>query len=113
MTIKINIEGTWAEVYVFIRPHVKEFLQKMAALYELVIFTASLPNYANEIIDRLPNSSLINSRLYRQHCNKTERDIYIKEMKKLGRNIKDVIIIDVSNNKLLIRIIHLHIQMIL
>lgn len=95
IAIKINVEGTLAEIYVFIRPHVKQFLEKMALLYEIVIFTASLSNYANEIIDRLPNSSKINSRLYRQHCNKTDSEIYIKEMKKLGRSIKDVVIIDV------------------
>lgn len=93
MQLKVNIEGKWATVYVLIRPYVKEFLQKMSSLYELVIFTASLPNYANPVIDRLPNGMLISHRLYRHHCVDTGR-IYIKMMKKLGRDVKDVIIID-------------------
>ena len=94
MTVKVNIDGTNADVFVFMRPYVKEFLEKMSHHYEIMIFTASLPNYANAIIDRLPNSKVIVHRLYRHHCFKTEREVYIKEMKKLGRDIKDVIIID-------------------
>lgn len=94
MTVKVNIQGEIADIYVFIRPFVKEFLEKMSEIYEIIIFTASLPNYANAIIDKLPNSRHILHRLYRHHCFKTEREVYVKEMKRLGRNIKDVIIID-------------------
>ena len=97
-TIKVDIEGVFADVYVFVRPYVKEFITKMAILYELVIFTAALPNYANAIIDKLPNSMLISHRLYRHHCFKSGREVYIKEMKKLGRDLKDIIILDVRKS---------------
>ena len=70
-----------------------EFLRKMSGLYELVIFTASMPNYANQIIDHIPESFSIVHRLYRQHCTDTGT-IFVKELKKLGRNMKDVIMID-------------------
>lgn len=48
-----------------IRPHVKEFLERMAVMFELVVFTASLKEYADYMIDQLDTKKLIKYRLYR------------------------------------------------
>ncbi len=40
--LKINFEKKLHEIYVLIRPGVKEFLENLVNHYELVLFTASL-----------------------------------------------------------------------
>lgn len=95
LVLNIELDGRLQNVFVLIRPHVEEFLVKMSRLYELVIFTASLPNYANPLINQLQHYRLISHRLFRQHCSYIG-GVFVKDLKKLGRNMKDVIMIDVS-----------------
>lgn len=40
-------------IFVRLRPGVEEFLKEMAEYYEIIIFTASLREYANSVIDKL------------------------------------------------------------
>lgn len=42
--LQININSCNSEVYVLKRPGVDEFIQRMAEIYEIVIFTASVDN---------------------------------------------------------------------
>lgn len=42
IVIKIDIEGQKSDVYVLIRPGVREFLKRTSEVFELVLFTASL-----------------------------------------------------------------------
>ena len=39
------------EDFFLIRPGAKEFLKKLAACYEIVIFTAAMPDYADFILN--------------------------------------------------------------
>ncbi len=71
-----------------------EFLERMAKIYELVIFTASLSPYANPLIDQLDTRRMVTYRLFREHCTLVN-GMFVKDMKKLGRDLKDVIILDV------------------
>ena len=41
------------QVGISVRPYAQQFLQNMAKEYEIIIFTASNPDYANKIIDYL------------------------------------------------------------
>jgi len=65
----------------------------MSTLYELVIFTASVSEYANSIIDVLDSQRVIVHRLYRNHCTCANEE-YIKDLSLIGRDLKSVIIID-------------------
>lgn len=55
-------------VYVYRRPHLQEFLRKMAETYELCVFTASIQVYCDAVIDRIDPDKLIKYRLYRTQC---------------------------------------------
>lgn len=52
-TVTNKDTGKVNSIYVLKRPGVDMFLRRLAKLYELVIFTASLPKYADAIIDKL------------------------------------------------------------
>jgi RNA polymerase II subunit A small phosphatase-like protein len=78
---------------VLTRPGLKEFLKRTSELYELVIYTASIPSYANPILDKIDPDNVINHRLFREHCEIT-KGFFVKNLSKLGRSLKNVIIID-------------------
>jgi Dullard-like phosphatase family protein len=69
---------------------------KMSELYEIVIFTASLSQYANPLINRLDKNCRGYYQLYREHCTFFKNMYFVKDLSKLGRDLKDVIIIDNS-----------------
>lgn len=53
--------------------------------------------YANPLVDTLDQDQLIPMRLYREHCFSFQGS-YIKDLSLLGRDMKDVIIVDNSPN---------------
>lgn len=95
-SIPIELDGTSYGVYVLKRPFVDEFIAECAKYYELVVFTASLSEYANPVIDTLDKNGLIKYRLFRESCVFHEEQVYVKDLSRLGRNLKECIIIDNS-----------------
>ena len=84
--------------YIQIRPGAEEFIKELAEFYEIIIFTAALQNYADLIISGLDPDGVVSDKLYRQHTINIGNS-YIKDLDKLGRDIKKVIIIDnISEN---------------
>lgn len=51
--MRIIVEGRPIQVYVLIRPGVSFFLSRLALLYEIVIYTASMSIYANPLVDTI------------------------------------------------------------
>ena len=86
-------DGKEHTIYVLKRPYVDEFLEKMSNLFELVIFTASISDYANPLLNKLDPKRRISYRLFREHCT-IQGNLFIKDLRKVGRDLKDVIIID-------------------
>lgn len=95
--MRIIVEGRPIQVFVLIRPGVQYFLQRLALVYELVIYTASMSIYANPLVDTIDGDRLIPYRLYRDHCFSYQGS-YIKDLSLLGRPMSDVIIVDNSPN---------------
>ena len=91
----ISIENKPQDIHVLIRPGVQFFLEKLSKLYEIVIFTASVSKYANTLLDILDKDNHCSFRLFREHCSMMGLT-YIKNLDKLGRDLKDVIIVDNS-----------------
>ena len=96
-------------IHVLKRPGAEEFIDRMSKHYEVVIFTASLSpvkfysfliklniiKYANPLMDQLDSKKRCSARLFREHCT-SKNGVYVKDLSKLGRDLKDVIIVDVK-----------------
>lgn len=95
LILPINLENQICHVYVLKRPGVDIFLEKLSHHFELVIFTASLSKYANPLLDWLDPKGLCDYRLFREHCT-FHNGVYIKDLSRLNRPLKDTIIIDNS-----------------
>ena len=83
-------------VYVNIRPHVGSFLSKMSSLYHIYIFTASIAEYADKVIDYIDKDGVVEKRFYREHCT-YHKGIYVKDIRKYidsHVDISDVVIVD-------------------
>ena len=81
------------EHYYLVRPGVNDFLKELSNYFELVMFTASVKEYADWIVDSIDPQRLFDYRLYRPHC-KYQDEMYIKDISMLGRDLSKVIIID-------------------
>ena len=93
--LSVDFDGVMYDIYVLVRPGTVNFIKNVSKNYEVVIFTASLSNYASPLLDILDPDNNIKYRLYREHCTFIN-GIYVKDLKKLNRNLKDVIIVDNS-----------------
>lgn len=93
--VPVEIDGTIHQVYVLKRPHVDDFLKKMGELYECVLFTASLAKYADPVADLLDKWGVFRARLFRESC-VFHRGNYVKDLSRLGRDLRSVVIIDNS-----------------
>ena len=70
-------------------------MKALAPHYEIVIYTASLQLYADPLMNRIDPEQLCSARLYREHCTRLD-ECYVKDLSKLGRNLKDCIIVENS-----------------
>ena len=92
-TLNIKVDGKNHTIYVLKRPYVEEFLSEIAPYYDIIIFTASISEYASPLLDLLDKKKLTTGRLYRQHC-LFNHGLYLKDIKIIQKDLKDVIIID-------------------
>ena len=93
--LQVEIEGQICTIYVLVRPFVAQFLKRMHKMYELVIFTASLSKYAEPLMQHLDPQKMCSYLLFREHCT-FFNNAYVKDLTRLGRPMKDVIIVDNS-----------------
>ena len=100
-TLVLDLDETLAHFFYtpsggtfLVRPFCLQFLEEMSKIFEIVIFTAALKDYADSILDILdPNKTLIKYRLYRHHtsiCGIT----FCKDLSKIGRDLSRTIIVD-------------------
>ena len=94
ITLRMKMKDNDIIIHVLKRPYLDEFLNIVTQKYEVVIFTASISDYANPLLDQLDPMKKISHRLFREHCTKTDNGLFIKDLNRLGRDLKNVIIID-------------------
>ena len=95
IVLDVDFEGVVYNIYVLVRPDAELFIKSVAKFFEVVIFTASISKYASPLLDILDKEKNIKHRLYRDHCTYIN-GIYIKDLKKCNRSLKDLIIVDNS-----------------
>lgn len=84
------------KVYVKQRPYLRMFLERVAGMFEIVVFTASQSIYAEQLLDILdPDGKLIARRAYRESCIFSDGS-YTKDLTVLGVDLAKVAIIDNS-----------------
>ncbi|KAJ3104031.1 hypothetical protein HDU97_009578 [Phlyctochytrium planicorne] len=93
--IPVEIDAQIHNVYVLKRPGVDVFLQRLGRQFEVVVFTASLAKYADPVLDMLDKHRVVKHRLFRESC-LHHKGNYVKDLSQLGRDLKDVIILDNS-----------------
>ena len=67
----------------------------MSQYFECVIFTASLSKYADPLMNQMDPNGYCTNRLFREHCTYLN-GVFTKDMSKIGRDMKDTIILDNS-----------------
>ena len=97
LSFDIVIEKKKIHVNSIVRPGAREFLESVSEIFEVVIFTASLSEYANPLLDFIDKNKKCKFRLYREHCCSFTNGFtnsFTKDLKKLDRDMKNLIIID-------------------
>ena len=90
--IDLNSKSSYS-IYCYKRPGVDQFLKTLAENFEIIIFTASLGIYANQVMRQLDPNRVCQTILNRTHCTVHE-GLYTKDMRLMNRNMKDIIIVD-------------------
>ena len=93
ITLTIYLDGREHVINVLKRPHVDEFLREISEYYEIIVFTASISEYASPLLDKLDKNNYFSGRLFRQDCS-FNHGLYIKDLRRIGKDLKDMIIID-------------------
>jgi len=95
-SVEVKVEGRLVVYHVAKRPNVDHFLEKVSEWYKVVIFTASLPEYADPVISFLdPQHRYFHSRYFRDAC--TPRgSTYMKDLTRVDPDLRNVILVDNS-----------------
>jgi CTD small phosphatase-like protein 2 len=77
-----------------LRPGLRKFLHSLTEYYELIVFTTGIKEYADQIINFIEkDEKYFSYRLYRESATFLNEQYY-KDLNKLGRDIKKIIIVD-------------------
>lgn len=72
-----------------------ETLNELKKKWEIIVFTASAPEYANKIIDQIDKKrELFSFRLFRDHCYQTDKGFYIKDLRIISRPASSMVLVD-------------------
>lgn len=67
----------------------------MSQIYELVVYTAGLKDYTDQVLKLIDPKKRIKHVLYRDQCTILNKNYFIKNLGLLGRNLKQTLLVDV------------------
>ena len=84
-------------IHVRVRPYLQDCLERLSQLYEIVVFTAGVQEYADKILDQIdPERKIIKKRMYRQDCIQVQ-DFFVKDLDVfIDREKENIVIVDNS-----------------
>ncbi|KAL1205152.1 Mitochondrial import inner membrane translocase subunit TIM50 [Cardamine amara subsp. amara] len=92
--VRIKIGGAVIPMFVVKRPGVTEFLERIGKSYQVAVFTAGLPEYASQVLDKLDKNRVISQRLYRDSCTEINGR-YVKDLSLVAKkDLGSVLIVD-------------------
>ncbi|KAI0824737.1 NLI interacting factor-like phosphatase-domain-containing protein [Trametes gibbosa] len=96
-TVEVVLGGRSTLYHVYKRPFVDYFLRKVSQWYTLVIFTASMQEYADPVIDWLDaGRGILGRRLFRESCTQLPNGSYSKDLSIIEADLSRVCLIDNS-----------------
>ncbi|KII94818.1 hypothetical protein PLICRDRAFT_192906 [Plicaturopsis crispa FD-325 SS-3] len=95
--VEVVLGGRSTLYHVYKRPFVDYFLRKVSGWYTLVIFTASMQEYADPVIDWLDaGRGILARRLFRESCTQLPNGSYTKDLSIIEEDLSRVCLIDNS-----------------
>ncbi|PLW45688.1 hypothetical protein PCASD_07073 [Puccinia coronata f. sp. avenae] len=92
--VEVVLDGRIVVYHVYKRPWVDFFLKTVSSWYTVVIFTASMREYADPVIDWLDQGrGLIEGRLFRESCTNIKGS-YVKDLTVVERDLSKVCLVD-------------------
>ncbi|KAJ8508403.1 hypothetical protein ONZ45_g9319 [Pleurotus djamor] len=96
-TVEVILGGKRTVYHVYKRPFVDFFLRTVSSWYTLVIFTASMREYADPVIDWLDaGRGILGQRLFRDSCTLLDNGQYTKNLTIVDEDLSRVCLIDNS-----------------
>ncbi|QRV90800.1 NLI interacting factor-like phosphatase [Ceratobasidium sp. AG-Ba] len=95
--VEVVLGGRSTLYHVYKRPFVDFFLRKVSSWYTLVIFTASMPEYADPVIDWLDaGRGMFSRRFFRESCTQLPSGQYTKDLTIIEQDLSRICLIDNS-----------------
>lgn len=95
--IEVLVDKHICLYYVYKRPYVDNFLKKVSEWYKVVVFTASLKEYADPVIDYLdPEKKIFAKRYFRESC-QFRNGIYMKDLQIIEKDLSKICLVDNSS----------------
>lgn len=91
--LTIDFHGTKYTIYVIKRPFLETFLNEISNFYDIIIFTASIGQYSDLLLNYIDKNRVVKKVLNRDYCKYFE-GFYFKDLSIINREFKDIIIID-------------------
>ncbi|KAG9009829.1 Nuclear envelope morphology protein 1 [Tulasnella sp. JGI-2019a] len=96
-TVEVVLGGRSTLYHVYKRPYVDYFLKKVSTWYTLVIFTASMQEYADPVIDWLDaGRGILAKRFFRESCTQLPNGSYSKDLTIVESDLARVALLDNS-----------------
>lgn len=95
--VEVLVNRTSCLYYVYKRPNLDYFLSVISNWYNLVIYTASVREYADPVIDLIDeNGRIFKRRLFRADCSQTPSSHYLKDLSLIDSDISKICLLDNS-----------------
>ena len=82
-----SLQGKVISGYVNVRPYAKEIIKNMSKYFDVLVFTAGNQCYADPILDYIDPERKIQHRLYRDSCTMVNNQLFVKDLRILGRKL--------------------------